>query len=350
MEKLMDEVVIGGNPVKMELMDVPIDKIELDTDNPRIRYRLQLQQDGKELEDVILAMPEVRKLRADIEKNGGLRERVILQLMSSGSYKALEGNCRTVCVESLNKKKPSDPRWKKVPARIVPKDVDPKSVAILLSDMHIAGKIQWKAHEKAGQVYHMHHTLGMRIEDIATYLRTSKSTVQRLLDAYRLMVEKFLNIDDGKFATKGEGKWSFFDELYRSKELRDEMKKNSEFADDFCRWVGNERLPDGADVRKLPGIIKHPEARKKFEKGAPLAEAVKMVEAAEPEQGSEFFKMLAKMRDALTNAAQVKEILRIRTDKVARDRLLETHEALVNFMLLADLEPPDYSKPKKAAA
>jgi hypothetical protein len=75
-----------------------------------------------------------------------------------------------------------------------------------------------------------------------------------------------------------------------------------------------------------------------------------MVEAAEPEQGSEFFKMLAKMRDALTNAAQVKEILRIRTDKVARDRLLETHEALVNFMLLADLEPPDYSKPKKAAA
>jgi hypothetical protein len=30
----------------------------------------------------------------------------------------------------------------------------------------------------------MHHTLGMRIEDIATYLRASKSTVQRLLTTY----------------------------------------------------------------------------------------------------------------------------------------------------------------------
>jgi hypothetical protein len=350
MEKFYDEIVIGGQPVKMELTEVPIDKIELDHDNPRIRYRLQLQQDGKELEDVILAMPEVRKLRADIEKNGGLRERPILQMNGNGTYKALEGNCRVVCVESLNKKKPSDPRWKKVPARIIPKDVDPKSVAILLSDMHIAGKIQWKAHEKAGQVYHMHHTLGMRIEDIAIYLRASKSTVQRLLDAYRLMVEKFLTIDEGKFAGKGEGKWSFFDELYRSKELRDELKKNPEFSDDFCRWVGSERLPDGADVRKLPGILKHPDARKKFEKGAPLPEVTKMVEAAEPEQGSDFFKMLAKMRDELTNAAQVKEILRIRTDKVARERLVETYEALVDFMLLADVEPPaPHDKPKAAA-
>jgi hypothetical protein len=51
----------------------------------------------------------------------------------NGTYKALEGNCRVVCVESLNS-------WKKVPARIVPKDVDPRSIAILLSDMHIAGK------------------------------------------------------------------------------------------------------------------------------------------------------------------------------------------------------------------
>jgi hypothetical protein len=184
----------------------------------------------------------------------------------------------------------------------------------------------------------------MRIEDIATYLRASKSTVQRLLDAYRVMVEKFLFIDDGKFAKMGEGKWSFFDELFRSKELRDEMKRNSEFVEDFCRWVGTERLPDGADVRKLPGILRHADARKKWEKGAPLGEVTKIVEAAEPEQGSDFFKMLAKMRDSLTNAAQVREILRIRSDKVARERLLETYGALVDFMLLADVEPPEHDK------
>jgi len=70
-----------------------------------------------------------------------------------------------------------------------------------------------------------------------------------------------------------------------------------------------------------------------------LAEAKKIVEAGEPEHGSDFFKLLAKVREACTNATQVKEILRIRTDKVARKRLLETHAALVDFMRLADVEP-----------
>jgi hypothetical protein len=340
MDKVFDEVVISGQTVNMELTDVPIDKIELDQDNPRIRYRLRLEQHGKTLEEVILAMPEVKKLRADIERNGGLRERPILQLNGNGTYKTVEGNCRIVSVESLSKKMPTDPRWKKVPARILPKDTDPRAVAVLLSDLHIAGKIQWKAHEKAGQVYHMNHNLEMSQDEIASCMRASKSTVARMLDAYKLMVEKFLTIDDGKYAKMGEGKWSFFDELYRSKELREELKRNPEFSDDFCRWVGDERLPDGADVRKLPGILKHPEARKKFEKGASLADVTKIVEAAEPEQGSDFFKLLAKMRDACSNAAQVKEILRIRTDKVARQRLLDTYESMVDFMRLADVEPP----------
>ena len=69
-----------------------------------------------------------------------------------------------------------------------------------------------------------------------------------------------------------------------------------------------------------------------------------MVNAAEPEQGSDFFKMLAKTREACMNAAQVKEILRIRTDKVARQRLIDTYEALVDFMRLADVEPENVGK------
>ena len=72
----------------------------------------------------------------------------------------------------------------------------------------------------------------------------------------------------------------------------------------------------------------------------------KAVEAAEPEHGSEFFRLLAKVRQACTNAAQVKEILRIRTDEVARKRLLDTYEALVDFMLLADVDPDEVDRKK----
>lgn len=351
---LIEEITVDGAPFRLEHIDIPLDKIELDEENPRIQYKLAVGKGTKTLDEVILAMPEVTKLRKDIELNKGLREKIVVQLMSSGSYKVLEGNCRSVCYRSLaaNPKYKNNPLWKSIPARVVPQDVEARKVAILIADQHVAGKISWQAHEKAGMIYRMCRELKMTEGDIATYLRMSKSTVSRFLNAYSFMTDKFLTIDDGTYADAGERKWSFFDEFYRSKELREEYKRNSEFGDDFCRWVGDGRLPDGADVRTLPAVLKNPDAKAKFEKlpvKTAFAEAKKIVEAADPETGSDFFKLLGKVRDACTSAAQVKEILRIRTDKVARQRLLETYTALVDFMQLADVDVPGRNSRRDAA-
>jgi hypothetical protein len=342
-EHMIEEVIVNGQPLRLRFEDVPIEQIELDEDNPRIRYRLKLQQDGKSLEQVILEMPEVKALRKDIEANKGLRERVILQ-ENGAKKKTIEGNCRLVCIQSLHQKDKTNPRWKTVPARVIPQDVDPKQIAILLADFHVAGKITWQAHEIAGQVYVMHNDLHMDQNEIATYLRTSKSTVNRKLQAYELMRDHFLKIDNEKYAKQGERKWSFFEEFYKQKDLREQAKKDPTFADDFCRWVGEGRLPEGADIRLLPTVLADPDARKKFV-DAPVASALsdakKAIDQSTPEHTSEFFKLLARLREACTSAAQVKEILRIRTDKVARERLLKTYEALVDFMKLADVDIPD---------
>ena len=346
MDRLIEEMTVDNKVVKVVHEEVPIDQIELDCDNPRIKYRLSLELTNgkkptdKELEKVILGLSEVKQLRRDIEHNGGLHERVVLQESDGEKFKAIEGNCRTTCVRDLHSKNPNDQRWKKIPARILPKDVDPKHIAKLLTSYHVAGKIQWKAHEKAGQCYHMAHNLGMTQDEIAVAMHTSKGTVNRYLTAYGFFVDKFLKIDDGKYSKVGEGKWSYFEEFFKKKELRNELVKNPKFGDDFCRWVGDGWLPQGADVRRLPTILKHPQARKEFEKGTSLEEVMKIIEKDEPEQGSDFFRLLGKMREACSNAAQVKEILRIRTDKVARQRLLDTYDAMVDFMRLADVEPP----------
>lgn len=338
-ERFIEEVTIGGRSIRLAHEDIPLQDVLLDEDNPRIRYRLKLEQNGKPLKEVILGLPEVKSLKRDIEKNGGLRERVIVQENGQGKWNLVEGNCRSVCYEDLHHKHPTDPRWKKLPARILPGDVDPKEIAILLADFHVAGKIVWKAHEKAGQIYHMVHKLNMPLDDITVYLRTSKATVNRFLHAYEFMVERFLKIDDGKFSKEGERKWSYFDEFFKRAELRAELKSNPEFGNDFCQWVGEGRFPP-VEVRRLGNILRNPEARKKLEKGATFAEAMKVVEANEPEQGSDFFQLLADVREACTSAAQVSEVLRIRSDKVARQRVLDTYKAMVDFMRLADIEPP----------
>ena len=200
-------------------------------------------------------------------------------------------------IRHLNSKNPSDPKWQTVIAKVLPPDTDGRALAILLMDFHVVGKITWKAHEKAAQVYLMHTDLKMTLDEIALYMRTSKTTVQRLLHAHKTMNELFLTMDDGVYEKKGEGAWSFFEELYKAPELRAKTKAEPEFVEDFCRWVGDERLPAGADVRVLPKILKDPVAAKKFTMGpekTAFQDAKKLVEQNEPEIGSDFFKLLEK--------------------------------------------------------
>jgi hypothetical protein len=357
MEKIVEveDVMVGGQVLRLKHEDIPIDQLELDPENPRIRYRLQHQKPGAEQEQELLGWPDVIKLRKDIEKSGGLRERIIVQWDArSKKYKVIEGNCRTVSIRHLHNKSPKDPKWQTVIAKVLPPDADGRAVAILLMDFHVVGKIQWKAHEKAAQVYLMHTDLKMTLDEIALYMRTSKTTVQRLLDAHKAMNERFLTMDGGAYEKKGEGAWSFFEEMYKSPELRAKAKAEPEFVDDFCRWVGDERLPAGADVRVLPKVLKDPVAMKRFTTGhvkTAFQDAKKLVEQNEPEIGSDFFKLLEKMRQACTDAAQVKEILKIRSDKTARQRLIDTYDALVGFMQLADVDPDEIAatKQKKSA-
>src|SRR2546422_10983436 len=94
MDRLVEEVVIRGRTVKLTHEDVALERIVLDTENPRIRYRLSLQQNGKSLDEVIQSMPEGKLLRRDIETNGGLRARVMLQEDGGKHLEAVGGHCR----------------------------------------------------------------------------------------------------------------------------------------------------------------------------------------------------------------------------------------------------------------
>ncbi len=335
-----ETIKVSGKTITLLHKDIPIGHVQLDDENPRIRYRRMLHQ-NKSIDDVILEMSEVKALRRDIEKTGGLRERIIVKPNGRPNrWKVVEGNCRTVCYRSLGKKYPKSPNWKKIPARILPDDTDPRDIAILLTDYHVSGKIKWGAHEKAGQIHHMYMTLGMSLEDIAIHMRSSKSTILRFKDAYQFMFDRFLKIDDCKYRSEGENKWSYFDELFKRRELRDELRQNPTFGDEFCRLVGDGRLGQPVNVRKLPKILTHPDARKLFLAGGDVDAAWKIVQAAEPEEGSEFFRLLQKLREACTSTAQLAEVLKIRTDKVARQRVLDTYKAFVGFMSLADVTPP----------
>jgi len=342
--QVLEEVSIDNRPFRLVHEDIPLEDVEYDKENPRVKYTLLLQQmnggKSKSMDDIMLEFADIKALAKDIEQNGGLLERVIVQ-PNGKKMKAKEGNRRLAAYRFLHAKSPDNERWQSIPARVAPKDADARQIAIMLAHFHVVGKRQWDPHEKAGHIYELVKKYGMSQDEITTVLHTSKTTVNNLLAAYSLMFDRFLTIDDCKYAKQGEKKWSYFLEFQKSKDLRAELKKRADFADDYCRWVGEGRIPEGADVRRLASILRHPDARAKFEKGLPFKDAIKMVETAEPEQGSDFFKLLAKVRESCTNVAQVREILRIRSDANARKRVLDTYTALVDFMRLADVEVPE---------
>ena len=344
-----EEVPVAGAVIRLDHALIPIRQLELDPDNPRIRYRLGINP-GTDAKQELLGWRDVILLRKDIERTGGLRERIVVQFdAKTKRYKVREGNCRTVCYSSLHERAPRDRRWQKVPAKVLPQDVDPRAVAILLADWQVIGKIEWKAHEKAAQVSHMHRDLKMPMDDIAMHMRASKTTIQRQLDAHRALTDRFFTVDGGKYAALGEGKWSFFEELFKNKDLRERAKEEPTFVDSFCRWVGEGRLRQGADVRLLPMMLRNEAATTRFMDGeatSAFADAKKLVAQLDPAIDSDFFKLLSKVRESVTSAAQIKELLRIRHDHVAREQILQTYEKLVDFMRLANVEPPELAQLK----
>lgn len=299
-DRTFEKMILGGTTIDVEVTTLSIDELELDPNNPRIQYRLSLMKD-KTLDEVILDLPEVKELRKDIDGNGGVRERPYVQkIPGSSKYKVIEGNCRTVCVRDLHRKYTTDNRWAEMPVRIFPAELSAKLIAIFLSDQHVTGKIPWKAHEQAGQIYHMRATHKMSMPEITRYLRKPAGQVEILHKSYEFMIDRFCKVDGGKYAADGEGKFSYFHAALQRKGIREALEKDEKLKDDFCRWVGDNRFPKSSDVTKLDKILQHPKAIDAWRAGTSLDDTVKIVEDLDPtlRKDQPIFKYCALVRDA----------------------------------------------------
>lgn len=204
-----------------------------------------------------------------------------------------------------------------------------------MASFHVAGKLKWDAQEKAGHVYHMKEVLGLPMEELTTTLHMGKPAIDRAARSYALL-EHFRRIDDGAYKEDSGRKWSFFNEMLKIKEFRQRDAKGPEWADTYCRWVGEGRLPNATDVRTLEKILKSSKARRAFEEGDPedgeaFKAAAKEVDRTNPGRNSKLFAQLEKLI-ALGKAANLEELTLAKDNEAARDTVLEAHDTLVRFM------------------
>ena len=325
-------------PLKIEHARLPIEKVELDPNNPRLIYKRQLFQ-GKSAEDIIFQDPDTNWLLKDIEQKGILDPIYVMQLPGD-TYKVTEGNRRTTVMKALHEKHRNSSMFSFIPARILPSETSEEQEALLMASFHVAGKVKWEPHEKAGQIWRMLNVLHIHLTELTVTLHMSPSSVKKAAESYALL-EHFKRIDGGAYADKAEGKWSFFAEMLKIKDFSQRHAKGQEWDDQFCRWVGEKRLQKSEDVRELAEILKKTRSRIIFETGpveTAFQKAKEEVDKDTPSRNSKFFKALESIT-LIDGGASLNDVELARNNEAARDSVLEAYSILLRVIESAELRP-----------
>lgn len=334
---VVDEITLDGRKVQVQNVDLPLDDVQLDPKNPRIANTVAIasSEEGpalqKKLENLLWEDDDVRNLYRQVLINKGLVERIIVR--QDGT--AVEGNCRTVVYRKLREKFPSEQKWKHIPARLLPHDIGERDIAILLGEMHVAGKNTWTPFEKAGHVYRLHKDFALTQDEIAQRLRMSKSKVNQLIRAFDAMKNRFLPEYPGMMNIR---KFSYFEELFKNPALRDWAASNPDAEAKFTKWVGENKLSQGIHVRALPKILEDEEAVKALTKEG-FAAAQRVIAEENPAVTSKLFQRIVEMTDALRKA-QLDDIQRARRggNPKARQIVQDMNKALGHFLELCGID------------
>lgn len=334
---VVDEITLDGRKIRVQNVELPVDEVRLDPRNPRIAntVAVSVTEEGpalqKRLENLLWEDDDVRDLYRQVLINKGLVERIIVR--PDGT--AVEGNCRTVVYRKLREKFKNEPRWQRIPSRLLPNDIGDREIAILLGEMHVAGKNTWTPFEKAGHVYRMHKDFALTQDEIAQRLRMSKSKVNQLIRAFDVMKNQFLPLYPGSANIR---KFSYFEELFKKPPLRDWVASDHTAEPRFVEWVGTNKLAQGVHVRDLPAILENDEALKALSKDG-YAAAQRVLAEDNPAINSKLFRRMIEMTDALRKA-QLDDIQRVRRANNGKARRItqDLKKSLGHFLELCGID------------
>ena len=86
----------------------------------------------------------------------------------------------------------------------------------LLGELHIAGKIEWRAYEQAEYVWRMNKEFGRTYDFLAAHLRWSRSKIAQKIGAYEETKHYLAEYSD----PQGINRFSHFEEFMKKKQLR----------------------------------------------------------------------------------------------------------------------------------
>ena len=270
------------NPGNHQL--VPVEDIELDRSNPRIRKFLEMYGDELTPEQIFLALgagndddsgasnsTTYEKLKQSIISNGGIIQPIILNRRNDGKLRCVEGNTRVALYRHFQETNVRGD-WTHIPA-LVHDEIDEASVHAIRLQVHLVGPRPWDPYSKAKYLHELRTQEHLPFATIVDYCGGRQTEVLESINAYSDMEQYYRPVvsDDGAFDTT---RFSGFVELQKSG-IKQAIAATGFDLSDFAQWIHDGRLYPLQKVRVLPRILRNEKARAIFLKqGARKAEAV----------------------------------------------------------------------------
>lgn len=244
-----------------------IDGLKFLKDNPRVyavtHGELDFEQKPEEeQQDIILDKlkhePSVKNLVPEVERHGGLIEPILVRL---DTREVIEGNSRLAAYRIL-REKGARGEWDRISCYLVSTLTDEQQAAFL-NQVHVKGKTQWSAYEKANFAF-VRKINGWAVDRIAELFGESGPTIYKRINAIRTMKESGDN---------ERSHFSYYDVVVRKPEIYGKIGESPEFRDRLFEEIRNVGTGDGQkftaqDLRNgLPAIIKKPKILNRYVNG-----------------------------------------------------------------------------------
>lgn len=212
-----------------------VDTLKFLKDNPRVyavthgEPDFEQKSDGEQQETIFKNLrneASVKNLVPEIERHGGLIEPVLVRV---DTKEVIEGNSRLAAYRILRDEgRPGD--WDMIPCHLI-STLTEEQQAAFLNQIHVKGKTQWSAYEKANFAY-VRRINGWSVGRIAELFGESTSTIYKNINAIKLM-ESSGDTDRGRF--------SYYDVLVRNSDIYDAIKRSQPLRD---RLFDESATPD----------------------------------------------------------------------------------------------------------
>ena len=257
----------------MEIKFIAIDKIDPDHKNPRIQNDLRnlledpSQATREQIFDALSARrdgedgPTYAALRDSIKGTKGIVTPIMVKKATGDRYLCVEGNTRLCVYEALVEQGEED--FKKIEAKIFEGELEKEEEHLIRLSAHFISARSWTPHAKAEYTKSLVDQGELSWERITEITGGTESELKRQVKAYQNFEKYFRPIIDETVLISPEKKFSHFVEFEKGS-IQEAMGANNLGTQDFAKWVRDENIKGGADVRSLESVLNNDDAKGKF--------------------------------------------------------------------------------------